>query len=94
MQLRFPQNFLAESASNIGAWVLQGRCLVLYQVAQAVVLPDPDGDAVLRLLVEQVPEAHKLQILNIAWHAFPRKTKAKPYSNTFHSLIACRSSHS
>ena len=66
IHLRFPQIFLAESASNIGAWALQGRCLVLYQVAQAVILPDPDGDAVLRLLVEQVPEAHTLFNLALA----------------------------
>jgi hypothetical protein len=48
------QNFLAGSASNIGAWPLEERCQVLFTAANIALVRDPACRIVLRLLVNQV----------------------------------------
>ena len=55
MTFAFPlQNFLAGSASNIGAWILEQRCQALYHAASAAIGGHFDCCVMFQILLDQV----------------------------------------
>jgi hypothetical protein len=52
----FPaQNFLAGSASNVGAWILEERCQDVYKAARPTMAQHPPCYTEIQYLVAQVP---------------------------------------